>query len=116
MSTMRMPWGKHRGQRLCDVPLGYLAWLLEEGRQLEPALRRALRAELADRLGLEPPPPPSRPMLQPPTAAIARAAADIVAAGYRAVALRAHPDQGGTHDAMIAATQARDWLRRQVSP
>jgi hypothetical protein len=108
---MTLPFGKYRGQDIADVPLGYIAWLLEEGRDLKPDLRRALRGELADRLDLQP--QPARRAL--PAPAIADAVTEIIAAGYRAVALRAHPDRGGTHEAMIAATEARDWLKQQVS-
>ena len=25
-----MPWGKHKGTPMSDVPAGYLAWLLEQ--------------------------------------------------------------------------------------
>lgn len=112
----RMPWGKHRGQRLADIPVSYLTWVLTETDHIEPVLRRAIRAEVADRLGLggaSPPPPPWRSTALP-APPIAAAAVDIIVAGYRAVALRAHPDQGGTHDAMIAVTEARDWLRARV--
>lgn len=24
---VRMPWGKHRGQKISDIPLGYLSWV-----------------------------------------------------------------------------------------
>ncbi|MBX3027513.1 DUF3820 family protein [bacterium] len=110
---MTMPWGRYRGQDIADVPLGYLTWLLDEGRALRPDLRRAVCAEVADRLDLRPEPPAPRRPLPPP--ALASAIRDIIAAGYRAVALRAHPDRGGTHQAMVAATEARDWLREQVA-
>jgi uncharacterized protein (DUF3820 family) len=29
--TMRMPFGKHKGLLLCDLPVGYLEWFQKEG-------------------------------------------------------------------------------------
>jgi hypothetical protein len=57
-----MPFGKHRGRSLTEVPDGYLAWLLRECK-----LSSALRAAVADevrRRGMEPPAPP--PPAPPP--------------------------------------------------
>lgn len=104
----RMPWGKYKGDRIDEVPLGYLAWLLEEGRSLEPTFERHVRVEVASRLGLSSE-RTARPALPAPH--IADAAAEMVSLGFRALAKRAHPDQGGSHHAMLAANEARDWLR-----
>jgi hypothetical protein len=30
VSDIRLPWGKHRGALLSEIPLGYLAWLASE--------------------------------------------------------------------------------------
>jgi hypothetical protein len=38
------------------------------------------------------------------------AAAELVRLGYRALSKATHPDAGGSHADMIAATAARDWL------
>lgn len=43
-------------------------------------------------------------------AAIRREAEAIVAAGFRALAAKAHPDVGGSHEAMLRLTAARDLL------
>jgi hypothetical protein len=107
---VKLPFGKHRGKQLADVPLGYLAWLHEEVQVKDRALRRAIRAAIADRIGATfdayTPPPHWSP---PPTLT-----ADLIAAGFRQLALRHHPDHGGDHHRMIAATAARDWLLKQV--
>src|SRR5262245_47790393 len=43
-----LPFGKHQGKRLDEVPLGYVRWLLGLP-DLEPWLRQAVKAELARR-------------------------------------------------------------------
>jgi hypothetical protein len=49
-----MPWGKHEGKRLDDIPANYLRWVLENCRNTTPAPRRAIREALVE------------PDLQPP--------------------------------------------------
>ena len=39
---------------------------------------------------------------------------ELIGAGLRTLARRYHPDAGGSHDAMIAATAAADWWRAVV--
>lgn len=102
-----MPFGRYRGTPLPLVPLGYLAWLLEQCTYADPQLLADVRVEVTRRMGVD---VDSGPM-RLPDPATADAAGAIVAAGYRAVARRANPDAGGSHAAMIAATRARDWLR-----
>jgi uncharacterized protein (DUF3820 family) len=43
--TERMPFGKHRGERLSDIPVGYLDWLIGEDWMDEPG-KRALKADI----------------------------------------------------------------------
>jgi hypothetical protein len=106
---VRLPFGKYRGEDIEDVPLSYLAWLLEETR-LTPDLRAAILEEVARRLGLE------VPRQEPPQAAIVPAelrrwAAEIVESGFRQAARRHHPDLGGSEHAMRALLEARECLR-----
>ena len=106
---MTLPFGKYSGRDLEDVPLSYLAWLFEEVEIKSRALRRAIVAEIADRIGApfdaynEPYRPPAPPLV-----------AALIAAGFRQLASRHHPDHGGNHHQMIATTAARDWLVQQV--
>ena len=58
---MQMPFGKHKGEYLSDLPYDYLAWLLDLD-NLRPLLRRAVEEEWAARRGdtgegYEEPPP-----------------------------------------------------------
>jgi hypothetical protein len=40
---MIMPFGRHRGKKLDDVPLDYLAWVLENCANASPYLRDGIR-------------------------------------------------------------------------
>lgn len=46
---MLMPFGKHAGKRLCEIPGNYLRWCVRKLRDLDPALRKAMNAELRRR-------------------------------------------------------------------
>jgi hypothetical protein len=105
-----MPWGKHKDWPLGEIPAGYLGWCLEEVRNLDATLRRAIQHELAERIGCRPTPP--RPTLALPDPAVRDAAHALIGAGYRTAAKRMHPDAGGDHASMIYLGAARDWLTR----
>jgi hypothetical protein len=106
---VRLQFGKYRGLDLEDVPLGYLGWLLEEGK-IDAPLRRAVRSEIGNRIGSPLDGRSAAPRALPLTPEVAATADDLIALGYRQLALRHHPDRGGDHHLMIAATSARDWL------
>jgi hypothetical protein len=46
-ANTRMPFGKHRGKRLCEIDVPYLLWLLSNCRKLDPHLRAAIRTYLS---------------------------------------------------------------------
>lgn len=110
---MTLRFGKYRGRDLGDVPASYLAWLLEEATDLREPLASAIRAELVERLDLE---PATRWLTVParPPADLVPAVRVIVRAGYRQAAMRAHPDHGGQAVAMRRLTEAREWLTAHV--
>jgi hypothetical protein len=108
--TQRLPFGKYRGWALEQVPLSYLAWLIEESDVREP-LRSAIVEEVRTRLDLGTPPPQPPPLGTRPPAEMTSVIAEIIAAGYRALSLRRHPDKGGTTIDMQRLNAARDWLR-----
>jgi putative quorum-sensing-regulated virulence factor len=114
--TMVMPWGKHKGVPLDQVPLGYLAWVLDVGYAARtPALLAGIRGEVARRLELHTTasPPPPRGRVGTPPQELGAVLGELVATGYKHLALRAHPDRGGTTAAMQRLNALRDWLRRQ---
>jgi hypothetical protein len=90
-----MPFGKHKGWPLVDVPDDYLAWLLSLGHLREP-LRSAVESERVRRA--------TREHVDP------RLVEDVISAGRRALARRHHPDVGGSHELMLALDAACSWL------
>jgi hypothetical protein len=101
-----MPWGRHRGADLADVPESYLQWALENAEAMSSTLREAIRA----RLGL-----PAEP---PDTEAVATVVAkvhDAVRDVHRAMAVRFHPDKGGSNEAMIAVNHMHDCLQSELA-
>ena len=86
---MRMPFGKHVGKELDDIPDAYLLWILDNIEELSETLREAIE----ERLGL----------IQPEAGAIsAEAASQLIRAWHRQMTMKYHPDRGGSHEAMIA--------------
>ena len=77
-----MPFGKHKGRELCEVPDGYLLWLAENVELREPLLS-AIWAEFKER-GLTTDQRPTAGGLD--LAEVKRA--------YRELSLEFHPDRG----------------------
>jgi hypothetical protein len=107
-----MPWGKFRGVPLDKIESGYLCWCLDHADTATPALRSAIRAELAKRFAPAaappPPPPPPRSWMVCPDREIA---SNIVAAGLRALSKKHHPDVGGDTKTMQRINAAAAWLK-----
>ncbi len=98
----RMPFGKYRGELLEDLPTDYLEWL--GSLQLREPLRSHVEAEHARRYA-------ESTTVAFPHVGLAN---QIITAGYRALALRLHPDAGGDHDSMVALSRAREWLSERA--
>jgi hypothetical protein len=58
LSLATLPFGRHQGQPLTEVPSDYLRWVLAEVGTLSHRLRQAVSEELGRRGG-DPPPPPA---------------------------------------------------------
>lgn len=55
-----MPWGKHKGKPLNEIPRDYLVWAVENAEIMKPELRREIETFLGLPLGSTGP-PPSKP-------------------------------------------------------
>ena len=114
-----MPWGRYKGLRLEDVPDSYLSMLLDF--DLRDPLRSAVDREIECRF-YGAPREPEQPEPRVPRCTSIGLHHDQVAlaqrvfdAGYRTLALRAHPDVGGDAAEMrelnALAESVRDQLR-----
>ena len=116
---VRIPFGKHRGTLISDLPDEYIVWLYENA-DLYGLLELAVDAEFRDRFGPaeDDDPPPAQPVvlveklhLDPVLRSVC---AKLIEVGYRQLALKNHPDVGGDHRAMQAVNQAVAVLRSAV--
>ena len=103
---MNMPFGKHKGMPLEELPDDYLVWLSDRD-NLYPPLRAAVDRECDMRWGgtwqqqQQAPPPPIEPKMSAAfTGQEGVLFAELLRAGFRALALKYHPDQGGDTEAM----------------
>ena len=92
---MIMPFGKYKGDRLCELPSDYIEWLMGWN-----GLREPLRTELRRELAFREPPPAS--MLE------------IVNSGYKALAMKYHPDVGGSTEKMKILNASVESLRKMI--
>ena len=95
---MIMPFGKHRGKQLRDVPEPYLVWVLDNCNDISPTLRWAIEEVLEIRQD------------EPASGVPALPIAELVDPWYRRLATEFHPDLRGTHDGMVAVNRAKDLL------
>jgi len=114
-----MPWGRYRGYRLQDLPDSYLSRLLDF--DLREPLRSAVEREIECRFydaprGPEQPEPtaPGRNCLELHRGQLSLARR-VFDAGYRALALTAHPDVGGDAAEMRALNALAESVREQLS-
>lgn len=131
----RMPWGKFKGDFIADVPSSYIIWLLDNAKVSDPLLLRELALEMTERMsGYIPgankdgsvgdpgvhddhrryeagprPTPPSAP--RAPQSYREEVALQVIESGYRAVAMKLHPDKGGSEQAMKELNSVRETLK-----
>jgi Putative quorum-sensing-regulated virulence factor len=119
---MQMPFGKHRGEELEDLPEDYIHWLVTEFDGLRPYLRQRLEEELQkreeeDRARRQQRKNQSRASTSNggPPPHLKNWVEEIVRRGYRATSFKAHPDQGGSNEAMKELNEAKAWLEKLCS-
>lgn len=132
-----MPWGKFKGDFIADVPSSYIVWLIDNAKVSDPLLLRELAVEMVKRMteyvpgsrqnadgsvgdpGVHSderrsdagprPTPPSAP--RAPQSYREEVALRVIESGYRAVAMKLHPDKGGTEQAMKELNSVREALK-----
>jgi hypothetical protein len=102
---MKMPWGKHKGVDVTEVPESYLRWALENASNISPTLKEAIRHQL----GL-----PPEVTNGEATALILAKVDEAVREAYRQASVRHHPDRGGSAQAMAAINDFRDRLKTEL--
>jgi hypothetical protein len=100
---MRLTFGKYEGKQLSEVPEAYLVWLLEHNRK-EVARLSALVKEIEQELEF-------RENEQFVSLSVEE---QVIEAGYRALALKAHPDRGGHHEDMVELNATVEGMRRRA--
>jgi hypothetical protein len=90
---MIMPFGKHRGKRLENIPLPYLHWVLGNCANVSPVLRAEIKRAIQE-------PDDPQPLALP----------GIVSRWYRQLSREFHPDVRGSHEAMKAINRANELL------
>ena len=107
---MRMPFGKHKGIPLSELPKDYLQWLARLDDLREP-LASAIAAELRARSTKSNSSPNSSDTV---TVAIDKddvsTARELIQLGRRTAALRHHPDAGGDPQKMVEVNTTADKL------
>lgn len=121
---MLMPFGKHRGWEIDELPDAYLRWLYSKADITSPELEDAIGDEYWKRFGQpneeEEEPEPREVVVQvivhvlPLTDRQRDVASKLIDAGYRQLAMKNHPDAGGDTRAMVAINEVVEILRKAV--
>jgi hypothetical protein len=121
---IRLDFGKHAGKRLSEVPTDYLLWCLDNLRKLWPVYRQAMVAELARRGVRYDDDQAGDDRQADDDDDHARRNGDGASAGVPAtvlarvelwrkeMALRFHPDRGGSTEVMQALNLAYERLKQ----
>jgi heterodisulfide reductase subunit A-like polyferredoxin len=109
-----MPFGRYHGIPLADLPDEYVDWLMSLDNLREP-LRSAIAREWRARREAESAAEDAATDAAALTPGIADIAAEVVTAGYRALAKQRHPDLGGDVEAMRQLNAAVAALREHIA-
>jgi uncharacterized protein (DUF3820 family) len=105
VSAMRMPFGKHKGERISTLPDEYLEFLLTIELRAGP-LRATIMREAEERGLIE---HATAHLVLPPD--YADEARRIVEVGFKRLAQQMHPDRGGSTEGMQRLNRAVELLR-----
>jgi hypothetical protein len=101
-----MPFGKFKSYEVNELPREYLTWLFAN-----IDLREPLLSAVEEALDRDTEPPARKKDVPDDVRSVAHT---LIAAGYRSLAQRYHPDHGGTHTDMLRLNEARRWLKEQA--
>jgi hypothetical protein len=104
MVYARMPFGMYKGERIDEIPEGYLRWALQTC-DLQVWLRRAIEDVLGEWPHVQAAPKNATPSLD---------VKGILDRWYREMTMRFHPDRFGSHEAITAINHAHDRLKQLV--
>ena len=118
---MKVPFGKHKGRDLREVPDDYLAWMFDLT-DLRPSLAAAVKAEFYRRFPQKAPGAGARQPNDSGRATYGRStmvvpselrpvAEELITAGLKVLARKYHPDAGGNHEAMVRTNEVARLLR-----
>jgi hypothetical protein len=93
---MIMPFGKHRGKRLNEIPLDYLKWVLDTCTNASPFLREEIRRILLEEAESH------------DEQCNVLCAPGLVSQWYRQLSREFHPDLGGSHDGINTSGKRRN--------
>jgi hypothetical protein len=99
---MRVPFGKFKGSLVSELPDPYLEWL--RGIAREPLLA-AVERELERRELIEP---------EVSEETVEAMMSEIIRTGFKALALKFHPDRSGSHEQMVCLNLAATRLRARL--
>lgn len=111
---MKMPFGKYRGVLVERLPDDYLDWLHSLDDLREP-LRQAVEREWSHRQWEEESRHSSAGFARDLDADDRLLLAEILRTGYRAMALKYHPDVGGPAEIMLRLNRLMERLRQEYS-
>jgi len=119
MANIKMPFGKYKNKRLSKIPTDYLEWCRDKCDTLTDDVRRAVEEELAAREAMDKPEEAEpaagkgqEPAVRPPRMSpLGQTLAGEVRMMFRNLALKYHPDRGGSPEAMRALNEFHETLQ-----
>ncbi len=123
MSNLKMTFGKYKGKRLSKLPTDYLVWLVDKCDSLTDEMRKAVEEELSGRddapqqesAANEPPAGPAAAPRPPKVSPLGERLGGDVRLLFRNLALKYHPDRGGSHESMQALNEFHDQVQQLLA-
>ncbi len=112
---MRMPFGKHKGKELEEIPESYLLWIYDHANFASPTLRR----EIARIIGVDYSDPNEvhgfgGQQRQQEKQQRVGLTTDDLDGWFRRLSRKFHPDRGGSNEAMKALLEGLEELKRMI--